>query len=142
MHRVPVWVALLLVCAAVGATYLITEKTVSSRYDALIEEFASDCSACKNSFAGEIGEGNFIYVSCKSCGFEARRHSDNGEYAVTAVDVGGTAYNAGLQAADIIIALNGDMPDDASIEGIKSGDIIRIKRLSGAEPLSFEIVIW
>ena len=37
MHRVPVWVALLLVCAAVGATYLITEKTVSSRYDALIE---------------------------------------------------------------------------------------------------------
>jgi predicted metalloprotease with PDZ domain len=142
MHRVPVWLTLLLVCAAVGATYFITEKTVSARYDALIKEFASDCTACSNSFTDDCGEGKFTYVICKSCGFEARRHEGDSEYVVTSLDVGGAAYGSGLQAADIIIALNGEIPDDASVEGIKSGDIIRVKRLSGAEPLNYDLVIW
>jgi predicted metalloprotease with PDZ domain len=141
MHRVPVWVTLLLVCAAVGATYLITEKTVSARYDAFISDFVSDSTVYSASLS-DIGEEQFTYVVSKSCGFEARRHEDDSEYAVTAVDVGGTAYNSGLQAADIIIAINGEIPDDASVEGVKSGDIIRVKRLSGTEPLNYDLVIW
>ena len=46
------------------------------------------------------------------------------------------------KAADIIIAINGEIPDDASVEGVKSGDIIRVKRLSGTEPLNYDLVIW